>query len=476
MKRSVVHNASYMTVASIAQKVIAFLYFTLIARFIGAEGTGQYFFALSFTTIFVVFVDLGLTNVFIREAAQSKERVGKYLSAILSMKVALGVLSYAVMVMVMHLLGYEGELRTLIYLSGITMLFDSFHLSLYGSLRALGDLKYEAWATIGSQLLTLILGSFFLFQGYPLIFLILAFTISSACNVCFAVWVLRSRYQIGIVPRADQKIIKPFLKIAAPFAVAAVLARLYSYADTMILKQVVGDIAVGWYSIAYKITFAFQFIPLALVAALYPSFSTYFKNEKEKLASTFEYGLLYLFLIAAPIAVGIGVLAQDIIITIYTAEYMNAVLPLQILISSIVFSFLSFPIGALLNACHRQTAQTCVVATALLVNVGLNLWLIPSHGVVGAAIAALVGNATLAIGGWFFVPSIVSVRYRWLISRAFGVMSSAAVMGALVMWVNTFAHFTLAIVVGAVSYGLLLFVTKTITMSTIADAKALISR
>lgn len=474
MSRTVARNASNMTMASIAQKVIAFLYFTLIARAIGAEGTGQYFFALSFTTIFVVFVDLGLTNVLVREASAVKEKVGEYLSSVLSMKLLLGVAAYIAAVFTINVFGYSQEIRYLVYLSGITMLFDSIHLSLYGALRALGDLRYEATAIVASQGVTLVLGSIFLWMHLPLIFLILAFTIPSALNATAAFIVLRKVYRIKPKLHRVTPSMKKFMRIAVPFAIAAVLARLYSYADSMILSRVAGDLAVGWYSIAYKITFAFQFIPLALVASLYPKFSEYFTSNKQKLAHLFEQGMVYLLLIAAPVAVGIATLAPDIILSIYTDEYANAILPLQILMSSLVFSFLSFPIGACLNACHRQTAQTVIVAITLVVNVSMNLWLIPLYGVVGAACAAVAGNAILAVAGYTMLPKIMSLPHLAMAWRAVRILLSAAAMGWIVYMVNTQTSFLLAIVAGAMSYPILLFVTKTITIQQVKDAKKLV--
>src|SRR3989338_10171951 len=86
MSHSIAKNTAFMTGASIAQKIISFVYFTLIARSIGVEGTGKYFLALSFTTIFVVFVDLGLSNVLVREAAKVRNNIQKYLSTILSVR------------------------------------------------------------------------------------------------------------------------------------------------------------------------------------------------------------------------------------------------------------------------------------------------------------------------------------------------------------------------------------------------------
>ena len=473
---SIAKNTAFMTAASVGQKIISFVYFTMIARMVGVEGTGKYFFALSFTTVFVVFVDLGLTNVLIREAAKLKEKIQSYFSTVLSVKILLGILSYIAAVVAINLMGYSEEIRHLVYLSAVTMLFDSLHLTMYGVLRAKGQLKYEAISIAGSQLLTLTLGSVFLWMGLPLIFLILAFTIPSFLNVCFVSFILVSRYKISLVPRFDSASFRHLGRIAIPFAIAAVFARVYSYIDSILLSKLAGDIAVGYYSIPYKITYAFQFIPLAFVAAIYPRFSEFFEKDKKRLARMFEQGLKYLLLIAMPIAVGIAVLANDIILTLYTSEYAQSVLPLRILIFSLIFSYLSFPIGAFLNACNKQVTQTVIVGVVMVINIILNILLIPTHGIVGASIAAFVGNALLTILGYMIAPQITKFSHWSVFKMALQISIAAAVMGGAVFFVNELSHFILAILVGVVVYPVMLFVTRAMDMVQLKQLFALVKR
>lgn len=473
---SIARNTAFMTIASVGQKIIAFVYFTIVARTIGVENTGKYFFALAFTTVFVVFVDLGFTNVFVREVAKAKEKLQKYISTVLSIKIIFGVLSYISVVVVINLLGYPVETKHLVYLSAVTMLFDSLHLTLYGSLRAIGNLRYEAISIVGSQLLTLVLGSTFLILKFPLIFLILAFTISSFVNVCFVVSILFFKYKITLRPKYDRATFFFIGKIAIPFAFAAIFARVYSYIDSILLSKLAGDIAVGWYSIPYKITYAFQFIPLALVATMYPRFSEYCTKDKEKLAYIFERGMKYLLIIAFPIAVGVAILAKDIILTLYNIEYLNSVLPLQILIVSLIFSFVSFPIGAFLNACNKQVIQTVIVGCVMVINIILNLILIPVYGVVGAAFSALVGNILLAKIGYWIVPQITKISHWFIFKTILQLILAVGVMGGLVYLVNQHAHFIFAIATGAIVYPVMLFVTRAVTRNQLKEAMMLIKR
>ena len=476
MKTGIAKNAAFMTMASVGQKLVAFVYFTLIARHIGVVGTGKYFFALSFTTIFVVFVDLGLTNVLVRESAKLKTKIQAYFSTILSVKIVLAGLSYIGVVVLINIMGYPVETRQLVYLSAVTMLFDSLHLSIYGVLRSIGNLKYEAISIVGSQAISLVLGTIFLYLDFPIIFLILAITITSFFNVCYATFVLYKKYQIKLLPKYDPEIFKYIGKIAIPFALAAIFARVYSYIDSILLSKLAGDIAVGWYAIPYKITYAFQFVPLALVATMYPRFSEYFAYDKAKLSFIFERGIKYLLIIAIPIAVGIAILSEDIIIKLYTEEYRASIFPLQILITSLIFSYLSFPIGAFLNACNKQVIQTTIVGVVMVVNIILNLFLIPHYGIVGAASAAFIGNLFLTVFGYLVVPKITKISHWFIFKSLLQILLSAGVMGLAVWYTNLYTSFFIAIVAGIVVYALMLYFTRTVTKSQLTEAFELVRK
>ncbi len=467
---SITRNTAYMTMASIGQKIISFVYFTMIANHLGAEKTGKYFFALAFTTVFVVFVDLGLTSVLVRESAKHKEKIQSYFSTILSVKIVLGVLTYIAAIVTINLMGYPEETKYLVYLSGVTMLFDSLHLSLYGVLRAIGNLKYEAIGIVCSQLLTLGLGVTFLYLNFPLIYLILAFTVASFFNVVYVTCVLYKKYKINLTPHYEKAVFKHIAIIAIPFAFAAVFARVYSYIDSILLSKLAGDTAVGWYSIPYKITYAFQFFPLALMAVLYPKFSEYFVENKQKLAFIFERGVKYLLILVVPITFGIGVLASDIFSALFSAEYASSVLPLRILLLGLVFSYLSFPIGGFLNACNKQVTQTVIVGSVMVINIIANILLIPKYGVVGAATSAFIGNMFLTILGYIFVPKIAKISHSFILKSIFQIGVSGLVM-ALVVWAaDIYYHFIFAIIVGALIYAMMLFVTGAVTKKQIKEA------
>ncbi len=454
---SIAKNATFMSIASVGQKIVSFVYFAIVARMLTTGDVGMYTTALSFTTIFVVFVDMGMTNVLVREIARKKSRTQTYLQTVLSVKLWLALGSYIALCIAVWALGYTGVIRQLIVVSGITMLLDSLHLTLYGTLRGHGDLRFESISLFASQLGTLILGSLVLYLGLPLVYLMLAFTIPSALNVLYAAIMVKKRLQISLMPKRDKKTMSTFFAIAVPFALAAIFARVYGFIDTILIQKILGNEQAGIYSVAHKVHMAFQFIPLAIIAAAYPRFSEYYSENNERLGNIFSQVLLIVFMIAAPIAVGTIVVGGTIIPLVFGDQYIASVVPLGILMISLIFLFASYPIGALLNACDRQRIQTAIVGGVMLVNIGLNILLIPTYGAAGSAIAATIGNAALAVIGYMYTVKIAPSHVGWLLKRLLAVTMAAIIMGACVYVAMYYVHIILAIGIGILTYIMLIY-------------------
>ncbi len=466
----------YMTLASIAQKLISFVYFAIIARTLGAEDTGKYFFALSFTTIFVVFVDLGLTNVMVREGAKAKDKVSQFLSSIIFLKLFLGIATYLIMSGVLMILGYGVETQLLVGISGITMLLDSLQLSLYGTLRAVGNVKYEAGGIMGSQFLTLVLGTIFLYLKLPLFFLMIAFLIPSFLNTIYAWSIVTMRYSIVVRPRYSREIVFYLLPIAVPFALATIFGRVFAYADSVMLSKIAGDTAVGWYSVPYKIAYAFQFIPFALIAGLYPRMSEYFARDQKRLGEVFGQGLRYLLMVSVPMSVGITVLAEKIIGTFFGTEYAPSVLPLQILMIGVAAGFVNVLLGALLNATGKQKTQTTYVGITMLANIILNFILIPRFGITGAALSATAGNILLFVISWITVSKNISISYRLLVPLILKLICASTVMAIAVWYTALYAPVVIAIFVGAAIFGVLFVLLRGLTSDDIRYFRSIRSK
>lgn len=156
--KTLTQNTAYYTLALIIQKVLAFVYFAFLARGLGVEDQGKYTFAFSFTTIFSVFVDVGLASVLTREIAKDREQTKKILANVLGVKLILSVFAYLLIVTVINLMNYPPLTKQLVYLTGFIMLLDNFSTTFWGVLRGNQNLKYESIGGIIFQFLVVGLG------------------------------------------------------------------------------------------------------------------------------------------------------------------------------------------------------------------------------------------------------------------------------------------------------------------------------
>jgi len=467
---NIAKNTSYFTVALILQKVISFSYFIIIARSIGPENLGKYYFAISFTTVFAIFVDIGMSAVLIREIAKRKEKAEKYLQNVIGLKLILSLLSLGTVFALINLMGYPELTKHLVYLSSIAMILDSFTLVFFGVSRGFHNLSWESFAVVVYQFIILILGVTFLQLNLSLRWLISVVAIASISNFLYSGSLILFRWKLKLMPRFDGKIIKQIITMALPFALFGIFQRFYTYFDSILLSMLAGDTYVGLYSVAFKMTFALQFLPLAFVASLYPAMSTYYIENNKKLVQSFERAMNYLIIIALPISFGIIILAEQIIL-IFKSEYSGSVLPLQIIIASLIFIFASYPVGSLLNACDRQKINSSNMAIVLAISIAMNLMLIPRYQAVGASITVLTTNALLLILGMLWVPKII--EYKPLKNAKVFLKSIVAgmIMGTFLFYCKDMISIWLIIPIGGVIYFTLLYVIKGYTKE---DARSII--
>jgi O-antigen/teichoic acid export membrane protein len=463
---SVTRNTSYLTFSYIIQKALAFFYFIFVARALGVEDLGKYTFALSFTTIFAVFVDLGLTSALIRESAKEEKDSDKILSATIGIKLIVSFLVYGLIILIVNLMDYPDITKQLVYLSGIIMLLDQFTLSFFGIFRGRRNLKLESLSVIINQTIILISGLIIIFLKLPLIYFFLPFVFGSAFNLVFSAINVR---RLGVKFRIsfDWKDWKFILKLAMPFALIAIFSRIYGNIDTVLLSKMAGDQAVGLYGVAMKIPFALQFIPSALAAAIFPAFSYQFSHDRTQLKDTFDKVMKFLVTAVVPVAAGIAILADPIIRTFYGDAFAPAILPLQILMLGLMFVFLNFPLGSLLNSCNKQTTNTILVGVTMVINILLNIWLIPKYGFVGASWVFVSCHGFLFLASLIVAAKIIPYGKKSLLVAIAKNLLSASVMEIVIIWFMPRVNFLMLIPIGAIVYITCIFALEAVTIDEI---------
>lgn len=431
----ILKNAGYLTVAFVLQKILSFLYFVYISRIIGPVDLGFYDPAKSLIPILLIVIDFSLSVVLVREIARHPDRVEEYLANVLGMKVFFALIILLGMGLFTNISTYSPLVKTVLYLDGMIVALDTFTLTFFAVFRGIQNMRYEAVGMIITQIVTVTVGAIGLRLGYDLRILFAAVLAGSIFNFTYALIMLRRKLNIRVRLAWNKSVIKALLIMALPFAIYAMLVKIYSYADRYLLLLLVSQSSVGWYVVANKFTYALEFIPSAFSASIFPAMSAFYISSKEQLAKTFEKAMYYLMILAIPISVGIIILANRIIISFSGPAYETSITPLRILVSGLLVIFLNFPVGAFLNACNRQKINTMNMAIAVCVNIALNALLLKHYTIIGSAVAALTSGVLLFSLGLRWVGKIITYNKKFLlITLAKAVVSAGIMAGALLVF------------------------------------------
>lgn len=461
----IVKNTTYLSLAYIGQKILSFGYFTLIARFAGVTDTGTYVFALSYTTIFSVFVDFGLSQFIQREVAQNPKSTEESINRVLGLKLFYGVLTAIVSMIGIFFLVQDTLTISMVFVAVLIMLADSYNLTLWSAFRGQHRLSYESISVVISQAIILIVGLSGLFLDASLLVLIFALLAGSLFTSVYATVLVKRK--LGFFPR-PVGLSWQMAKVAMPFGLAATFTRVFSSLDSVLLRRLVDQAAVGFYSVPNKLVFAAQFIPAAFAASIYPAMSHYYKENRKQMILIFEQSMLFLLMLSVPAAFGIFVLAPLMIVDVFSSAYAPSVLATQVLVWGIIFGFIEYPIGSLLAAIGQQNKNTITRATVMVLNIILNIILIPLYSYLGAAIAAVVSYAVLAFMGFFWLYRLdVKIHWSWFAGIFVRILLSAIIMGLLVYYLIPYVHYAFLILLGVIVYAILVFVLGVISIKEI---------
>ncbi len=389
-----------------AHFVVAFLLLALsvvIARTLGDVAFGKYSFVIALTAIFAIFSDLGYNTLMVREVARDPAQAGRYLKNILGIRLVLSLIIFTAIVIIINATGYHADMKNLIYVFAIYTLILSISDVFKMVFRASERMQYESAITMISNIVRVVLGVSVLLRGYGLMGIALVFLLYSLLDLLLSFLVCKTRFvRPGVA--LDPGFWKGTVMVALPMGLVTILSLVYARTDTIMLAIMDGVAVVGWYNAAYNLVLGFTPIPHLFMNAILPLMSRLYVSSKDSLVMGYEKALTYLLISGLPIAMGMSLLADEIILLLYGEGFANSVIALEILAWDVLLIFICLPLGFMLVAINRQNRMAVIVGGCALLNIVLNLILIPGFSYIGAAIATLITETVLFLA-YFYVIS-----------------------------------------------------------------------
>ena len=191
--------------------------------------------------------------------------------------------------------------------------------------------------------------------------------------------------------------IKQILSQTRSFAISEHLATGYMQADVVILSNIKGKVATGVYSPALSLINALFVIPNAVYTYFIPSLSRWFKNNTDKFVDLAKKAILLLSAIGIIMSLSIALLGKPATALLLGEDYAVSGDLMVRLSPILLLKCLEFGFAAIIVAANKQKSRLIPQAMAAIVNVGLNLVLIPCLAEFGAAAVYLTTEVILFV-------------------------------------------------------------------------------
>ena len=467
--RKIAKNTGVVIAGNVIFRLVSLFVIIYLARYLGTVGFGKYSFVFAYLAFFNIITDLGLQQILVREMAREPSTAPKLIGNAYVIRLLLTVFAIVLSIVIITLLPYPADTTSYIYIASLTLLFISFS-DFYATIfQANLAMEYSVVAKLAFKFVSagLILWIIFSYGTILQVIIALVFSegVKTVLSYLFSRKFVRPRFAI------DFGLWKYLLKACLPLALSSVIIILYYRIDVVMLSMMQGDSAVGIYSAAQRLCEPFSLVSYALMMSLFPLMSCYFKSSEDKLRQTYTLAIRYVLIIMLPIAIGITLIADKIVLLIYGAPFASSVTVLQILIWTYVLGNVGSVLVNTLVAIGRQNLIAWCTGLCAIVNITLNFSLIPVMSYNGAAIATLATGAVSLISAFYLVSKHLQVipMHKIIIKPIIGCL----VMGAFVCYAIDLNIFVLIPLAGAV-YLMMLFALKEFSTEDIELVKRVI--
>ncbi len=456
MKIGSIQRQSVISLSTtIALTVIGFLSTIYFAHTLGPEPLGAYFLFLAYFGILNLVGDGGFGGAAVKRISEGKER-DKYFSAFSLIRIILIALS------VSFLLVAEPYFKDLtssgvffwLMLALLVSVFSSISgIGVYGS----GKVGVYQISTFADALVRTILQITSVFLGFGVAGLAGGFV-----GGVIAGGLLNLRYLDLKFVWFGLSHLKNLFGFSFWIFLTASGSLVFCYADTILIGYYMSNADVGIYRTAFQLTSVATFATLAFHTVLYPRISNWGTQGKiAEIENSLARAWTYSLFLAIPTCIGGWILGDKLLYYLYGESFIGGVTALYFLLFVQVVNVFMFLGTMSLAALNRPKDAFWVTLVAAIVNVILDILLIPMMGITGAAVATLIAMIVNAAGALLLLSGVISVKFEH--GPVKNILYAAGFMGIVVLFIrvllplNNIIAVLAAVIIGALINILVLF-------------------
>ena len=393
----IVDNIGWLFFDKVLRMGVGLLVGVWVARYLGPEQFGLFSFATAFIGLFGAVAGLGLQSIVVRDIVRDPTCKEETLGTSAVLQLGGGMFAYGLILGTIFWLRPEDALaKLLVAILGSMMLLKASEVAVYWFESQVLS-KYTVWVQNGSFLVFAAVKVTFILANAPLLAFAWA-TVAEAALVALLLLVILGVHGPGLrklkVSLARAKVL---LADSWPLMLSGLAIALYMKIDQIMLGQILGDEAVGIYSAATRISEVWYFIPMMIVASVFPAILEAKKQSEALYYQRLQRLYDLMVWLSVVVALPMTFLAGPIVVLLFGSAYAEAGTVLAIHIWASVFVFLGVASSQWFIAENRQLLSFQRTLMGAVINVGLNFILIPHFGVAGAAYATVLAQASVGL-------------------------------------------------------------------------------
>lgn len=454
--KSFIKDTSWSLASLVIAAAVQFILRIFLARYYGAADLGLYTLAFSVYSFGLVFSGFGINVGLVKYVAEHKEDT-RNINILMTNGSAISVFSGCIMGLLLYLSApYISnyffrlpELTPLLRFISISFPFIALEKSVLGFLNGLRRMRLFALINIMQNILVIVLTFLAISRGLGISYAVLALVLPLIFISLISLAFVRKSIS-GFKIAGSSVVVKMLLAFGFYVVLANGMGTILTYTDSLLLGHFMTEIDVGYYTVAIILVQMVALPPSAVQSISGPMIASYWgKNQKENIGILINRCMKYAAFYAILVALVIGFLSRDLIVILFDNNFITAALPLQILLVGAAFNAIQASIGSALSSTAYVKIIFKLTGITVLLNIILNIILIPHFGITGAALATSSSIAASAILQLYFTQRLIGIKIYWLwFARLFGfsIIIAAAAYG-VGKFVNPYVCTVLAILI-----------------------------
>jgi O-antigen/teichoic acid export membrane protein len=410
-----------------------------VQNVVGAEDYGLYFALFNFSMLLNIFLDVGITNYNNRNISQHRFLLHKHLSNIVGLKLLFAVVYTVFSLVIAGLIGYSRIQFHLLLFLIINQFLVSFILYLRSNISALQLFRTDSLISVLDRTLMIAICSLLLFTNFTggvfqIEWFVYAQTAAYVITAIVTLMIVISKSG-RIKIRINRNFSMVFIRKSYPYALLILLMAFYNRIDSVMLERMLpdplGKQEAGIYAQAFRLLDAVSMFGALVAGLLLPMFSSMIKR-KEAVGPIVNLAVSLLFVPSVIIAVSSLLYDRDIMQLLYHAHVEDSADILGLLMTGFIGIATTYIFGTLLTANGSIRELNMMAAGGMVLNVVLNLILIPRFFAMGSAIASMITQIVTAIAQVAIASYIFKLRPgRLFVVKLTGFILAVVITGLL---------------------------------------------